>query len=108
MRSLILGLVVLLPLVQPAMAQQPGEASITALRVVAGRLDASIAVLDAGGTPVTTLTANDFRAQLDGREIPLTRVESGVDTALPIGLVLAVDTSGSMSGDAIAAAKSAL
>ncbi|HMO54451.1 MAG TPA: hypothetical protein PJ994_08110, partial [Tepidiformaceae bacterium] len=69
----------------------PTTADITGLQLDSGRVVSSIAVLDSASNPVEGLTAADFSAQIDGRAVPA-EVGTGVDAALPIGLILTVDT----------------
>ncbi len=92
----------------PATAQTPSRLDITGVSVGTDRVVAAVAVLDAGGNPVRGLAPNSFTAQVDGSRAEVRGVESSTDSALPLGIVLTVDTSGSMAGASITAAKSAL
>ncbi len=93
----------------PSFAQQSAErAEVTATRVEGDQLTASVAVLDAASNPVMGLGVEAFTATIDGVAVSPGRVTSGVDTALPLGIILTVDTSGSMAGAALASAKSAI
>lgn len=91
-----------------AAAQTASSVEITGVSVRGDRVVASVAVLDAGGNPVQGLSAGGFSAQVDGSRATVSGVESSVDAALPLGIVLTVDTSGSMAGASMTAAKSAL
>ncbi len=91
------------------MAQQPaGAVEVTGTSVADGKVTAAVAVLDAASNPVPGLTGEDFTVQIDGAAVAGATITTGVDTALPLGIVLTVDTSGSMAGAAINAAKEAI
>ncbi|MEX1103594.1 MAG: VWA domain-containing protein, partial [Dehalococcoidia bacterium] len=84
-----------------ARAQQPQVA-----RVVVGGVTleeatavASVTVLDAAGNPVTGLQQGSFTVQVDGQPAQVSAVSSGLDAALPLGVILTIDTSGSMAED---------
>lgn len=68
----------------------------------------SAVVLDSLGQPVNGLTAEDFRltGELENRA-QIVSVSSLIDTDLPVGVVLAVDVSSSMSGLPIERAREA-
>lgn len=92
-----------------AVAQQSASTiEVNATRVEGSKLVASLAVLDAASNPITDASSGDFKAQIDGADAQVVLVDSNADAALPLGIVLTVDTSGSMDGDAIASARSAL
>jgi VWFA-related protein len=90
-------------------AQQTADrAEVTATRVEGGQLTAAVAVLDAASNPVTGLALEAFTATIDGVAVSPSGVTSGLDAALPLGIILTVDTSGSMQGAALASAKDAI
>lgn len=94
---------------RPVAAQQPaGTVEVTGTSLVDQSLTASLAVLDGAGNPVLGLTPEDFSIQVDGIIVDAAVIESGVDSALPLGIVLTVDTSGSMAGEALQSAKGAI
>ncbi|MEX0786910.1 MAG: VWA domain-containing protein [Dehalococcoidia bacterium] len=68
---------------------------------------AVLTVLDGDGRPVTGLAQTDFDVLLNGSPATVTAVDRGVDSSLPIAVVLALDVSGSMEGGAIDQAKAA-
>ncbi len=81
---------------------------VSGVTVQGNEATAAVSALDAGGTPITGLSQGAFTVQLDGQPAQVLGVASGVDAALPIALVIVVDTSGSMAGAPIAAAKQAV
>lgn len=66
---------------------------------------AVLTVQDAEGRSISGLATTDFVAQIDGAPVSLTSVTRAVDGSLPIAVVLALDTSGSMQGVALDQAK---
>ncbi len=103
----LLGLVAALAQA-PAQAQSAPTLEIAGLSVEGSELVASLAVLDAGGNPVSGIATSSFTARVDNAAATVTSTSTSSDAALPLGIVLTVDTSGSMAGAAIAAARSAL
>ena len=81
---------------------------VTATRVEGGQLTVAVAVLDAASNPIGGLAIDAFTVTVDGAAVAPGAVTSGVDAALPLGIILTVDTSGSMQGAAIASAKQAI
>ncbi len=88
--------------------QPPDRIEVSATRVEGSNIVASLAVLDAASNPITDATTDQFKAQIDGASARVVLVDPNADAALPLGIVLTVDASGSMAGDAIASARSAL
>ncbi len=80
-----------------------------------GQLDASAypkirafaTVLDQNGVPVTGLTASDFQAFDGDTELNISQAQGVQDASLPLGVVVAMDVSGSMAGDPLSEAKQA-
>ena len=70
-------------------------------------VQSTVTVLDAAGNPVVGLPAEAFQTSADGQDLPLQGVASATDEGLGIGVVLAIDTSGSMGGQPLAEAKQA-
>jgi VWFA-related protein len=69
---------------------------------------ALVTALDADDNPVPGLTRASFRVEIDGQPASVGEVGSGLDNALGLAVILAVDTSGSMAGGPIEAAKQAI
>ncbi len=65
-----------------------------------------LVVRTSDGIPVSGIPASEFAVNVNGTPAPVDAVVAGEDAALPIGLVAAIDTSGSMAGEFLAAAKS--
>ena len=108
---LVLGLAALLasfPAGLSEVQQGADRVEVTATRVEGTRLTVAVAVLDAASNPIGGLAIDAFTVTVDGAAIAPDTVASGVDAALPLGIILTVDTSGSMQGTAIASAKQAI
>lgn len=88
--------------------QTPAQLDVAGVQVEEGQLRLSVAVLDSGSNPVPGLDAAAFRVTIDGAAAPLATVSTGLDAALPLGIILAVDTSGSMQGQPLQSAKQAI
>ena len=106
--GVLVAVAVALALSTASAQQAPAQLEISATRVEGQNIVASIAVLDAASNPISGATPADFTAQIDGVSARVVLVDSSVDAALPLGIVLTVDSSGSMAGDAIASAQAAL
>lgn len=108
---LLLGLAALLasfPAGFSGAQQGAARVEVTATRVEGGQLTVAVAVLDAASNPIGGLAIDAFTVTVDGAAVAPDAVTSGVDAALPLGIILTVDTSGSMQGAAIASAKQAI
>lgn len=70
-------------------------------------VQAVVAALDAEGRPVAGLPAGRFQATLNGTPVSISTVTTGVDSTLPVAVVLAIDASGSMEGAPMEQAKEA-
>jgi Ca-activated chloride channel family protein len=68
---------------------------------------AVVTVVDGAGRTVPGLDATSFEATLGGERLPVVEARQGVDSSLPISVLLAIDTSGSMEGGALDQAKAA-
>jgi Ca-activated chloride channel family protein len=95
---------------QPASAQSSVDAVIHYVEGTPSETDISynvkayVSVVDGAGSPVNGLTAGDFTLVEDSQQVEIGGVSAAGE---PISLVLLIDTSGSMSGSGITAAKSA-
>jgi VWFA-related protein len=95
-------------LVQPALAADPVNVEITAFEERAGAITVTVSASGPDGRPLTGLTATNFSASLDGK--PLTVREAQVASAarVPASILLMVDVSGSMYGEPMAQAHTAI
>jgi VWFA-related protein len=106
----LFALLALLTACSTALAQEPPPASgriddvddtaFPAVRVI-------VTLVDADGRPITGLTPGDFAAEENGAAAEVTAVETVLDQQIGVGVILVIDTSGSMEGDPIAQAKTA-
>jgi VWFA-related protein len=78
--------------------QQLDEADFLDLRLV-------VSVTDAAGRPLTGLTAENFLVEAGGVPLPLKDARTVLDAGTGVGVVLAIDVSGSMEGDPLDRAK---
>lgn len=88
--------------------QSPARLDVVAVRAEERQLTLSVAVLDGASNPVAGLQADSFGVTIDGAAVTPEAVSTGLDAALPLGIVLAVDTSGSMQGASLASARQAI
>ena len=71
------------------------------------QVQSTVTVLDPTGNPVVGLPPEAFQASAEGEALPVRGVASATDQGLGIGIVLAIDLSGSMGGQPLAEAKQA-
>ncbi|HXH22364.1 MAG TPA: VWA domain-containing protein [Dehalococcoidia bacterium] len=71
------------------------------------RVRVVLSVAEVGGRPVTGLGAGAFQAEETGAAANVASVQSVVDQRIGVAVVLTIDTSGSMAGNAITQAKAA-
>lgn len=93
----------------PARAQEAGPvAAITATDASQpAQVRVVLEVLDAAGRPIAGLGADQFHASVQEKVAAVQQVSAGVDSGLPIDVVLAIDTSGSMAGQPLDQARTA-
>jgi VWFA-related protein len=70
-------------------------------------LAAVVGVLDPVGRPVAGLSTANFSATIDGQPATVDGLQTVVDSQASLSVVLAVDASGSMAGEPLAAAQAA-
>jgi len=96
---------------QPAVAAQDQEPVTLRLLNVEQNPKGTIRVLasvtGANGRPVQGLEASHFALALEGERIQEARIEKASRPDQPLSVILAIDVSGSMKGEAVASAKSA-
>ncbi len=112
-RAVLLAVSIALALVvrEPAMGQQPSDiasANVTAARIDGEEVTLALQLLDRAGNPASAPPGGLITATIEGRPATVASVTEGVDVALPLALVLVIDTSGSMAGAPLAAAKLAI
>jgi VWFA-related protein len=66
---------------------------------------AIVSVLGSDGKPLSGLTQQDFQAQVNGADASVTSVSRGVDSNVPISIVMAFDVSAAMQGAPLDQAK---
>jgi VWFA-related protein len=92
-----------------ARAQQP-QPALTINQVDAAaypEIRAVVTPLDATGVPARGLTAGQFQAFDGDTPLAVAGVQAAQDANVPLGVVIAIDISGSMAGEALARAKQA-
>ena len=90
-----------------ASAQTVGKVTIAGVTANGSTLTALVTVTDAAGKPVPGLRADSFTVQIDGQPVAGASVDTGADSALPLGMVLVMDISNTMSTSSIAGSKEA-
>ena len=110
MRLLLPAVVFLVSLLslRPAGAAGPVEIEIAAVEEEPGRLTVTIDTRGPDGKSIPNLSTASFKATLDGAPLTVSSARSGTAARGAIGVVLAVDVSGSMRGDPITQAQKAM
>ncbi|MGA2327076.1 MAG: VWA domain-containing protein [Bryobacteraceae bacterium] len=72
---------------------------------VKGRVKLLVSVTDAKGRGIAGLGAANFEVAVEGEQVRDARFERGAGVGSPLSVILALDVSGSMRGEAIEAAK---
>ncbi|MGE0058738.1 MAG: VWA domain-containing protein [Dehalococcoidia bacterium] len=108
-RTVLLVTLLALVAASVASAADPVRLEVNALEEKPGLVSVVMTALDSSGKPVTDLTAGNFRASLNGIDIPVSSLDTpGNGAKLSTGIVLLVDVSGSMYGEPIVEARAAL
>ena len=111
-RCCLLAMIVFaLPAAMPApvRAQEPAPA-LTISQIDGSAypdITAIVTVLDARGVPVAGLTAAQFQASDGETQLTVTGAAAGQDASLGLSVIIVIDVSGSMAGDALTRAKQA-
>ncbi len=106
--ALIVSFVLGSALVLPAHSQQAFTVHVNTVDTGGyPEVRATVTVVDGSQRPVTGLPQDAFKASADGQPLPVSSVASASDPGLGISVVLTFDTSGSMAGEPIAAAREA-
>lgn len=71
------------------------------------RIKAAVEVVDGSGVPIAGLTRKDISVFENNSPVGTLTFDSSVDVSLPLGVMLVLDTSGSMKGTPLSDAKSA-
>ncbi len=90
------------------LAQQPAPLTVKINGFTGGDLShaqAVVTVLDNAGHPVSGLTKDSFHARLNDADAATIGLSQGVDSSVPLTVVLAIDVSAGMAGPAIEQAK---
>jgi VWFA-related protein len=90
-------------------AADPLRLEVNALEEKPGLVSVVVTALDSAGKPVTDINASNFTATLNGANVPISSVDApGNGARISTGIVLLVDVSGSMYGEPIVGARTAL
>jgi VWFA-related protein len=106
-RRILMCALLLLALGGSVAHAQNAPVSIKQVSDEGGGLTVVATLLDAGGRPVPGVPADAFQLTLDGIPTPIKDVRYAADTQTGLGLVLAIDVSGSMAGERITRARAA-
>lgn len=97
-----------LSIISTGLAQQAHQLQVTSVVTDAWpAVQATITLTDAGGRPVSGLSAAAFRASSGAAVLPVTAATTISNPDVGIAVVLAIDVSGSMAGEPLAEAKAA-
>ena len=92
---IVLGLLIFLPSAshaqEPAHGSEPSSEPATTLKVDVKLVNVFVTVTDANGAPVAGLTKDNFTLQEDGRQQKISIFDK--QSALPLSIALAIDTS---------------
>ena len=91
-----------------ALAQETVQVRIDSINASGfPRVRTTVTVVDSAGRPIGNLPGTAFTAEVDGQELPVVSVASGLIPSVPAAVVLTFDSSGSMQGAAINQAREA-
>ncbi|HLF77299.1 MAG TPA: VWA domain-containing protein [Dehalococcoidia bacterium] len=94
--------------VSPAYAEDPINIQILSVEEQAGRIAATVNIVGADGRPIAGLGVPNFKGTLGETPIVVSDLLGSNVTRQPAHIVLVVDISGSMRGEAISQAKAAM
>ena len=106
-RWLVAGALMLVVLSAHVGHAQTRPVSIRQVSDEGGGLTVVATLLDEGGRPVAGVLADAFEVQIDGSVAPVQDVRFAADPQTGLGLVIAIDVSGSMQGARIERARAA-
>ncbi len=90
-------------------AADPLRVEVNAVDEKPGLISVVLTAIDGSGKPLTDLNAGNFKATLNGVDVPISSIDApGASAKVTTGIVLLVDVSGSMYGDSIVQARAAL
>ena len=104
---LLAGLALVVLLASPSSAQAPPKLTVNGVTVSGASVIAAVTVADSTGKPIAGLADSSFAVEIDGQPVPSIELDSNVDSALPLGMVLTMDISNTMSPASISGAKDA-
>ncbi|MEO6397334.1 MAG: VWA domain-containing protein [Tepidiformaceae bacterium] len=90
-----------------ASAQAGTKVTLSGTTTNGTTISTSVTVSDASGRPVQGLASDSFAVQIDGQPVPGATLDATAGAAVPIGMVLVMDISNTMSPASISGAKDA-
>ena len=105
--GLLAGMVLFTAVAGQTFAQAPVKLTVNGVTVSGASVIASVTVADSSGKPIAGLADTSFAVEVDGRAVSGIELDSNVDSALPLGMVLTMDISNTMTPASIAGAKDA-
>ncbi|MEP7216450.1 MAG: VWA domain-containing protein [Anaerolineaceae bacterium] len=105
--QLLVGLVMFGSLASPTAAQTPSKLTVNGVTVSGSSVTTAVTVADPSGKPIAGLADTSFAVEIDGQPVTSLELDTNVDSALPLGMVLTMDISNTMSAASITGAKDA-